>query len=628
MQARVSLVANAEGAWIDLEGGAPEGNDAFHKLVSSWPGWRRLPLSGAVNGQPTSRYRARRWLAAMVPLERTKLELSWTDEARAWAHLTLTAFRVREGKLQREVSAERCQPARAGGRRPLPHQVQALDALAEMDGAAILADDMGLGKTTTSILAWHASRLPRLLVVCPKSVKHNWVTELEAVFGDEGRAADAPLPDGVPLVYLIDGTASHRANVLTWMRHVVTQQPEQLAVAVVNYDLLRSMSVNAWDTLQRWVDGGAVICDEFHYCKDIDSARTKAVKTLAHRASLRLGLTGTPVRNTVEDLFALAEVIRPGTWVSYHAFANQHLERSQVQFAPGRRPVEVVRGGKNLQELRDVMATMMIGRKKDQVLTLPPLIRTKPQLELDGVHEEIYQSMKQFAKVELEKLTESAKPESEPITIWNPLARSAVEMAMRCEMIAQGFISGLPEEYANLVAPLIAKHAERVEGYQGAFVFPSSPKMAWLLDAIEGDLKDRQVVILSRFNAPLLWLKKRLAQCEIVIGSMDAVARAQAIADFRDGKHRVLGVQVKLAEGFNLTTATDVIFLGRDWSPAINAQGEARCHRIGTAGTVNVQIPIVRKTVEVFIDKRLAAKDADAQQALAQVTVRELLEAL
>jgi SNF2 family DNA or RNA helicase len=109
---------------------------------------------------------------------------------------------------------------------------------------------------------------------------------------------------------------------------------------------------------------------------------------------------------------------------------------------------------------------------------------------------------------------------------------------------------------------------------------------------------------------------------------MDAVARQEAIAAFRKGTNRIMLVQVKLAEGFNLTNATDVLFLGRDWSPAINAQAEARCHRIGTQGTVNVQIPIVANSVERFIEKKLAAKDADAKQALAKVTLRELLEAL
>jgi len=86
--------------------------------------------------------------------------------------------------------------------------------------------------------------------------------------------------------------------------------------------------------------------------------------------------------------------------------------------------------------------------------------------------------------------------------------------------------------------------------------------------------------------------------------------------------------QVKMAEGFNLHMSQDCIFLGRDWSPAINKQAEGRFHRIGQKGTVNIQIPLVRSTIEVAIHKRLMAKDADAEQALRTVTIAELKEAL
>jgi SNF2 family DNA or RNA helicase len=71
-----------------------------------------------------------------------------------------------------------------------------------------------------------------------------------------------------------------------------------------------------------------------------------------------------------------------------------------------------------------------------------------------------------------------------------------------------------------------------------------------------------------------------------------------------------------------------VIFYGRDWSPAINAQAADRPHRIGQTGTVNVQVPIVQKTFEAYLHKKLAAKTADAQQALKSMTIGELMEAL
>jgi SNF2 family DNA or RNA helicase len=653
---RVSLERQGAHLFLELAGGDPRGNDTLHKTVSAWAGWRRCPQLGVHNGQNCSRYQARAWLAALQPLLTSQLPIAWTPEAQAWRSVQVAGYQRRELELGRDLSIWHPDPAAwrvaAGGREAMPHQCQAIAALLEQGGQALLTDDMGLGKTTTAILLWaiHRSGVKRALVVCPKSVKLNWLDEVAACYGS------AP-PDGVnaPLLYLIDGTPAHRANVLGYMRAAINEKLH--AIAVVNYDLLRSMNELSWRTLESWCTNECVIGDEFHYCKDRDSKRTKSVQALMALANLRLGLTGTPVRNTVEDLFSQIEILRPGTWVSYHDFANRHLVITQAKFGSNKRTVNVVRGGKNLDELNRVVNTLRIGRKKEDVLNLPPLMRTKPQLELDGLHLDVYKAMKDFARVELEKLqapmsvaektdlascfedgeaiaekvAQDMPSNIEELSMWHPLARSAVEAAMRCEMIAQGFLSGLPEQYAEKVAPLIAGKAERVEGYPNAFVFPDSPKMAWLLETIENELRDRQVVVFSRFNAPILWLENKLSTqggAVKLVGSMDTVARQEAIDAFRQGKQRIMLVQVKLAEGFNLTNASDVLFLGRDWSPAINAQAEARCHRIGSKGTVNVQIPIVHNSVERFIEKKLAAKDADAQMALKVVTLRELLEAL
>jgi SWI/SNF-related matrix-associated actin-dependent regulator 1 of chromatin subfamily A len=83
-----------------------------------------------------------------------------------------------------------------------------------------------------------------------------------------------------------------------------------------------------------------------------------------------------------------------------------------------------------------------------------------------------------------------------------------------------------------------------------------------------------------------------------------------------------------MAQGFNLHQSQDCLFLGREWAPATNLQAEDRLHRIGQKGTVNIQIPIVRKTIETMIDAKLASKSADSEQALSTVTIRELMEAL
>jgi SNF2 family DNA or RNA helicase len=615
----VGLVELEGVTWLEVLGGDPAGRDAVHSTVSSWAGWKRLPQGGTLEGAPCSRYRARAWAAAALPLLRSTLQAAWTPAARSFATTSAAQLEAAAVALtEKGGHVTRLSDPRS----PMPHQVQAVRALEALTNAALLTDDMGLGKTTTSLITWSRSNCSRLLVICPKSVKLNWVEEIKATLGTQ-----------VP-VHLLDGSPNERANVITFMLYSIAHNIR--AVAIVNYDLLRSMNERSWKTLEQWVNGQALIGDEFHYCKDFDAKRTKSVAALAKLSSFRLGLTGTPVRNTVEDLFSQIEIIRPGTWVSYHDFANRHLVVVPMTFSGQKRPVNVVRGGKNLDELNAVLNTMRVGRKKEDVLNLPPLIHTKPLLELDGVHLQVYKAMKEHAQVELEKLVTAPFVESDgittteglgDITIFHPAARSAVEAAMRCEQIAQGFIGNLPPLYMERLAPLIADKAERVEGYEGALVFPDSAKLVWLMETLES-LRDKQPVIFSRFNAPLLWLHKKLEKAALLIGSIDTLGRQQEISAFQAGEKRIMLCQVRLAEGFNLTASSDVIFLGRDWSNAINRQAEARCHRIGSKGTVNVQIPIMQNTVERFIERKLAAKEADEQQALKSVTVKELMEAL
>jgi SWI/SNF-related matrix-associated actin-dependent regulator 1 of chromatin subfamily A len=164
-------------------------------------------------------------------------------------------------------------------------------------------------------------------------------------------------------------------------------------------------------------------------------------------------------------------------------------------------------------------------------------------------------------------------------------------------------------------------------------MLPSSPKIVWLIETIAQVLKQGGApIILSRFNAPMFWLEMKFAslgvKSRVLHGDLSAAEKHLFVTDFQGGQFDVLLCQVKIAESWNATRCQDVIFLTRDWSPAMNSQGEDRAHRFGQKGTVNVQIPIVRNTIERLIHKKLLAKGVDAEQALRTVTIAELMENL
>lgn len=613
MQARVRLV----GGLLELLGGSPGGLDPLHKTISKWAGWSRRPSAASLpGGERCSVYSARLWDSTLIPLlEATQIKLEWPEGLRA--HLLEILKRgTQAAKVELDPPRSHHAPLKWkdewDGRQPMPHQVMAIRALAAMSYRAILADDMGLGKTASAIWAWQQSGIPRAIIVCPKTVKRNWVREIAATLRNVG-------------IHLVDGTPRQRANILTDVRATL-DSPGRWAV-IVNYDLLHRLPDGERETIQRWVEGGFLICDESHYLKSKKAERTKfALDVLAPPtggALARLCLSGTPVRNTLEDLWTQVQIVRPGTWSSFAQFDKFHLVRAPMNVTAGGRQVKLnpVRSSKNTEQLNAVVNTLQVRRKKEDVLDLPPKIFTYPEFELDPPTRRVYDAMRQFALIELAELGDDTP-------IFAPGAQSALEATLRLEQIAQGFLGGIPEQYLTKVLPLL-KSAKKIEGRPGHVVFPQSHKIQWLIETIDSVIAQGGApVVFSRFNTPLFWLKEQWAGAEIMHGGLSMEQRDEVIQRFQANGIPVLFCQVKIAEGFNLTRSQDVIFYGRDWSPAINAQAADRCHRIGQTGTVNVQIPIVLKTFELYLHKKLAAKDADAQQALKSITIGELRKAL
>lgn len=602
-------------------------------FLSDSPGWRRLP-----NGT----YYAPAWVSSVLLL---------TPGARSALHWLPKAAAQRD-RLLRELQAAR--HVLAGGtlplmptegwttaRRPLRHQLQAILALRSMGWRALLADDMGLGKTASALWAIQDAGASHLLVICPVSVKYNWRNEIETNLGESWASV------------VIDGGAKRRAQ------QFVDAQTYSLAkntAIIINYDLLRHLPELHLNMLRGFARGNAVVADESHYLKSRDAERTKLVLDIAANAAQVLALTGTPIRNLADDLFTQVELVRPGTWTSYRDFAKRHLVIQTVRF--GKRDVQKPVGTKNLDELNAMMNTLQIKRAKTDVLDLPPKVYTHPEIQLEGDQLKLYKAMREFARLELAKLTvpppcvscggtgnweDAIAPCSScggsgkatapnAVTVFDPRAKSAVEQALRCEQIAQGFIGGIPEPLMARMGDSL-KHAEKIEGRPNELVFPHAPKLVWLLETIESVLRQGGApIVFSRFNAPMIWLNQRLrrdgVRSLVMHGDLSAVDKAGCVTAFQEKACDVLIVQVKIAEGWNATRCQDVLFLGRDWSPAINAQAEDRAHRMGQRGTVNVQIPIVRNTIEMMIHRRLSAKDADAQQALRSLTIEELMEAL
>lgn len=578
--------------------------DVVYNTVTKWPGWSRKPSIRTTEGVPVAVYTGPVGPVSALALMHTTLAIDWRENA-SIAQRWVTLLPEMERTLSSPPSLRQYgNPSR----KTLQHQAQAIDAIHLLEGRVLLADDMGLGKSATSLWAASYLQCKSILIICPASVKYNWQNEVKLTLGWDST--------------VIDGNPKKRATIFAELK---ADPPKAI---IINYDLLTCLSDEQLEWLSEYVQDQALICDESHYLKSRKALRTRYVRDcFAHPvegAKVRLLLTGTPIRNTIEDLYSQIDIIRPGTWTSYWDFCKRHVVKQPIKVGP--RTIEKTVGVKDMAGLNAVVNTMQIRRKKEDVLNLPPKIHTYPELELEGDMLKVYKAMKDLAVLELSELEGTA-------TIFSPQARNAVVAAMRCEQIAQGFCGGVPEPLVERLTKILSKKAKPIQGRPKEIVFPEHPKMVWMLEALKTLLgTEKRVVVFSRFNAPMFWLHEQFNTQDVsslvLHGGLETKAKHACIEDFQDGNADILFCQVSMAEGFNLHNAQDCIFLGRDWSPAINAQAEGRLHRIGQKGTVNIQIPIVRNTIEKMVHTRLAQKDADAEQALKTLTVEELIEAL
>lgn len=604
----VTIGLSDSGLRIHLFGGEPKIKDTLYNLVAKWPGWQRHPpLSnqGVYSGAMTP------YSCLLIHKLQAMAPVNWkSQEVKHAIDKTVDSI----GQVEKALQTTK-PPASANGykRPPLTHQTQAISAISSMRGQCLLADDMGLGKTTTALLSMANEGCCRGLVLCPASVLWNWEQEIRACVNDCH-------------VILIHGGPGKRADQFAILRAI----PEgSRAFLVINYDKLQVLSDEQLKVLAEFASDQALICDESHYLKNRKAQRSAIVHDLFVNTvrgyglcppKVRLLLSGTPVQNTIEDLYSQVQIIRPGTWSSHSEFQKRYL--TMVPIRVGNKLRFECKGTKNVSELNAIMATVQIRRLKEDVLDLPPKIRTFPNLQIDAFTGQVYKAMKDWALLQLQDVEEGE-------SVLKPLIQNAMTAAIRCEQIAQGFCGGIPEHMMSKFSGDLIKHAEKIPGRQSELVFPGSAKMSWILETVNTLLATGKVpVIFSRFNAPMFWLAAQFPGSLVLHGGLTMDQRKQLLQKYDEGACRVLFCQVRIAQGLNFTRSQDEIFVGRDWAPAINHQAEDRCHRIGQKGTVNIQVPIVLNTIEERLHKRLIQKGNEASQALVFKTVKEIREAL
>ncbi len=229
------------------------------------------------------------------------------------------------------------------------HQVEGIAFLLARR-RSILADDMGLGKTRQAIVAIrHAAPDGPYLVICPASVKLNWVREIKQV-------------DAAAACTVLDGSAAE-----AW-------PPKAGGWVIINYDLL-GKRVEALVGIP-WA---GLIFDEAHYLKNHASQRSQLARQLALDNGgdpVVYALTGTPLTNRPRDLFPLLQLVRHPLAKSFLSFAKRYCAAEHNGYG------WQTNGASNLEELTTQLHGIMIRRRKEDVLDLPPKLRTWTNVEV------------------------------------------------------------------------------------------------------------------------------------------------------------------------------------------------------------------------------------------------------
>lgn len=449
--------------------------------------------------------------------------------------------------------------------RPYQHDgYQWLSLLWEARLGGILADDMGLGKTMQTLaMALRAKEsgdlTDPLLIVAPTSVVGAWVEE-----------AARWTPDLVvrPLAQT--------------MRKAGTTLPaaiEGADVVVTSYALVR-IDEDSYLS-RRW---GGVVLDEAQFVKNHQAKTYQVVRRLD--AGMKLAITGTPLENSLMDLWSLLSITAPGLYPRPREFRDAYVK-----------PIEAGDGADQLATLRRRIRPLMMRRTKEQVATeLPPKIEQIVHVPLGAKHRTVYDRYLQRERQRLLGLLDA------------DFTRNRVAILRALTALRQLSL------HPSLVDPDV--------GDVG-----SSAKIDLLVEHLrELAAEGHRALVFSTFTGYLALVRERLTAEGIDYCYLDGRTRrrAERIQEFRDGTQPAFLISLK-AGGFGLTlTEADYVYvLDPWWNPAAEAQAIDRTHRIGQDKPVNVYRFVSEDTIEdkvVALQQRkrdLFAQVVDEGEALA-----------
>lgn len=430
-----------------------------------------------------------------------------------------------------------------------------------------LADDMGLGKTiqsiayldfvythfesdfisieeTTNSIDLFSTNQPvstkrlKALVVAPSSLTYNWFNETKKF-------------------------APHftRLNYTGLDRKIKHKKLEKVDLVFTSYSsLLRDIN------LLKTLHFNFLIIDESQQIKNRNSKIYKAINTI--NATHKVSLSGTPIENSLSDLWSQMQFINPNLLNTY-SFFDSHFKK----------PIEKVNDIQKIKELKSLINPYLLRRTKQEVAKdLPELSEQIFYSEMSNEQAKLYDNEKSIIRNYLieKQFNNGVEKSGSKISILNALSKLR-QLANHPILIGETVASGKFIDASAYIETLL-------QAKQKTLVFSSYT---------------------SHLKIYTDWCDQNSIPYSLLTGNTNVKDREKEVANFQKGDSKLLFfISLKAGGvGLNLTKASYVILLDPWWNPFAEMQAIGRAHRIGQENQVNVVRFIAKDTIEEKINQ-------------------------
>ena len=438
---------------------------------------------------------------------------------------------------------------------------QWLRTLADLGFGGILADDMGLGKTVQIIAfllakvceAEAENKIIKALIVCPASLVYNWESEIQRF---------APFLS----VCTIVGTTEQRKELIG--------KQGQYDITLTSYDLLKR-DLESYKNYQYDYE----IIDEAQNIKNYTTQAAKAVKSI--QADIRFALTGTPIENSLSELWSIFDYLMPGLLGSYQKFRKKYEN-----------PIIANTDNEISKRLQKMVKPFILRRlKRDVLKELPDKIEKVILSKMENEQERLYNANAQKVLASL-----AAKSDDEFKT-------------SRIQILAE----------LTKLRQLCCDPSLIYDDYQGG-----SAKLEACMELVNSAIDaNNKILIFSQFTSMLDIIKGRLDELKIdaymLTGSTTKEKRRELVDRFNKDQTPVFLISLKAGgTGLNLTAASIVIHYDPWWNLAAQNQATDRTHRIGQEQVVTVYKLLAKDTIEEKIEKLQEKKAQLSDQIISE----------